>query len=218
MIALEKQKIEKSKTKALNKKIIIRMSKEKLQGKANKKISLDDKERDRFMQTISKIKSRNASLTQKTDLLPQWQKFMNFKEKGFAQKAKKTSIPKEYLPPQIPGNTRKRLKLRSNTSMSIVFPESTKNKSISRMRLIPCSNTSLHKKVRTATPSPFMGEPISKLLGKHRTTSSIKRPSKRGSKVKSSLSHNREDKVIKKRKNNLHRYSLNFKLQTGPAS
>jgi hypothetical protein len=71
MIALEKQKIEKSKTKAVNKKIIIRMSKEKLQGKANKKISLDDKERDRFMQTISKIKSRNASLTQKTDLLPQ---------------------------------------------------------------------------------------------------------------------------------------------------
>jgi hypothetical protein len=67
-IAKENLEKKEAKVKKLDKKIILRASKEKLFQKGVKRISIDD--RDRFIQTISRIKSRNANLTQKTDLLP----------------------------------------------------------------------------------------------------------------------------------------------------
>ena len=61
---IERAKAEKreAKRKAADKKIVLKSSKEKLFQKGARKISIDD--RDRFIQTISKIKTRNATLTQ----------------------------------------------------------------------------------------------------------------------------------------------------------
>lgn len=61
-IAKAKAEKRESRKKAQDKKIIIKSSKEKLFQKGGKRISIDD--RDRFIQTISKIKTRNANLTQ----------------------------------------------------------------------------------------------------------------------------------------------------------
>ena len=61
---ISRSKLEKSKSKKRtnDKKIALKDSKEKLFQKGSKRISIDD--RDRFIQTISKIKTRNANLTQ----------------------------------------------------------------------------------------------------------------------------------------------------------
>lgn len=61
-IAKAKAAKREAKRKNLDKKIAIKSSKEKLFQKGSKRISID--ERERFIQTVSKIKSRNANLTQ----------------------------------------------------------------------------------------------------------------------------------------------------------
>jgi hypothetical protein len=61
---------EEAKIKSLSKKIVLRTVKHKPFLSTKKRISLDDRERNRFIQAITKIKSRNSNLTQKTDIMP----------------------------------------------------------------------------------------------------------------------------------------------------
>lgn len=65
---VNQEKKEAAKIKLLDKKVAVRTSKEKIFQKGSKRISIDD--RDRLVQTVNKIKSRNSNLTQKTDVLP----------------------------------------------------------------------------------------------------------------------------------------------------
>lgn len=64
----------------MDKKIVIRTSKDKLFQKGSKRISIDHT--DKFIKTINKLKSRNSVLTQKTDVLPSSKAEVNLKEKG----------------------------------------------------------------------------------------------------------------------------------------
>jgi hypothetical protein len=61
---------EEAKIKSLSKKIVLRTVKHRPFLSTKKRISLDDRERNRFIQAITKIKSRNSNLTQKTDIMP----------------------------------------------------------------------------------------------------------------------------------------------------
>jgi uncharacterized protein YbcI len=81
-------------------KIVLRTSKDKLFGKGSKRISIDHT--DKFMKTINKLKSRNSTLTQKTDVVPSSKEGVDLVEKGHNRKVKKDIESTQPLPPHFP--------------------------------------------------------------------------------------------------------------------
>lgn len=152
---LAKEKLEKKEAKAkkLDKKIVLKASKEKLFQKGVKRISIDD--RDRFMQTISRIKSRNANLTQKTDVLPACVEAIRLKEKGYMRVDKKPIERSQQLPPHFPHNDITRNHMRTKSNFSNLIPSKFTSKRGSKLRISLQGLMESQDKLRLLTPSPF---------------------------------------------------------------
>jgi hypothetical protein len=153
---IEKEKNEKrdSRLKKFENKIAIKTSKEKLFQKGSKRISIDD--RDRFIQTISKIKSRNGNLTHKTDELPACANAINQKENGFRRSDKNQVERSQQLPPQLPSNDISRLHMRHVSKLSDYIPTTLRSKRNSKLRISFKNVMSPKDKLRYSTPTKFL--------------------------------------------------------------
>lgn len=117
----------------MDKKIVIRTSKDKLFQKGSKRISIDHT--DKFIKTINKLKSRNSVLTQKTDVLPSSKAEVNLKEKGW-NRSKYVEIENtQPLPVHFP-HTESRYDIpRPDSQMSNIIPKHLRRNHNSKIRI-----------------------------------------------------------------------------------
>ena len=110
------------------------LAKVKLQSNySDKKASLDDKEK--FAQTITKIKSRNNNLVQRTEAPPIWSEILNQNEGSIELSENRIITRIKKLPPYLPVSSFKRDIIRPKSNWSNLLPNELSNKRNSKLRI-----------------------------------------------------------------------------------
>lgn len=161
---------------------------------SEKKVSIDDKEK--FIQTIAKIKTRNNIKIQKSEVLPSWTEFLNQNEGSLERSENKSIQRSQQLPPYMPVSSSKRNISKPKNNCLNLLPKSFASKRNSKIRISLRGSTENVRKPRTysvwgsvgSNPKITLNERANSILKGSRIAS---KDSRKRSKTRLSLINNK---------------------------